>query len=145
MDHASCSHRPRGRGFTLIELMVVLAVLGILATLAFPSYAEYVRRARVQGAFDGLSTTQLRLEAAYQDRMDYGAGSCAVALPTDRYFTFSCTLGSAGQGFTLLATGTGAMSGYAFSVNEQGVRRTLAHPRGVPAEDCWSERGGSCL
>lgn len=135
----------RPAGFTLIELMVTLAVLAILAAVAYPSYAEHVRRARVQAAFDGLSNAQLRLETAYQDRADYGAGTCAVALPVDRYFAFACVLTGGGQGFTLSATGTGAMAGYAYSVNEQGVRRTVSHPRGAPAEDCWSDRGATCL
>lgn len=40
------ARRGRERGFTLIELMIVVAVVAILAAIAYPSYQEYVRKAR---------------------------------------------------------------------------------------------------
>jgi type IV pilus assembly protein PilE len=76
---------------------------------------------------------------------DVGGYSCTVpALPTVPSFTFSCELANGNREFTARATGTGNMAGYAFSIDHQGLRRTLEHPRGVPATACWTTRGGTC-
>ena len=66
--------RMKGRlpaGFTLIELMIVVAIVGILAAIAYPSYTEYVRRAAradAQGALTGLAAV---MEQWFSDHNTY--------------------------------------------------------------------------
>lgn len=133
------------RGITLIELMVALAIVSVLVAVAMPSYRAYVVRSRLPVALDALTSYATRLEQAYQDVGNYGVANCMpAAVPTPDNFTVACALGNNGQGFTVTATGSGIVSGYTFSIDNLGIRRTVSHPRGVPAANCWSLKGGSC-
>ena len=132
-----------GRGFTLIELVIVMAIIGILAAIAVPGYSQYVVRGRLTEATGTLSAYRLRMEQAYQDNGNYGAGACSLPMTSTTTFAYTCAVTNGGQGFTARATGQGTVSGYSFSIDEQGVRQTLAFP-GVGTANCWMIRAGSC-
>ncbi len=141
----------RARGFTLIELMIVVAVVAILAALAYPAYDQYIFRARVVPALDALSALALRAEQRFQDVGGYGGGAngqtdgdCGITLPSAALFTISCVVTGTGTRFTATATGSGLVDGVQYTIDDAGVRRTASHPRGVPGSDCWSIRGSSC-
>lgn len=133
----------KGRGFTLIELVIVMAIIGILAAIAVPGYSQYVVRGRLTEATGTLSAYRLRMEQAYQDNGNYGAAACSLPMTATTSFAYTCALTNGGQGFTARATGQGTVSGYSFSIDEQGVRQTLAFP-GVGTANCWMIRAGSC-
>jgi type IV pilus assembly protein PilE len=65
------------RGFTLIELMIVVAVVAILSAIAYPSYAEYIRRGHRSDAKAGVLQAQQWLERAAT-----ATGQYPTALPT---------------------------------------------------------------
>jgi type IV pilus assembly protein PilE len=134
----------RQRGFTLVELVVTVAVLAILAGIALPSYNAYITRSRIPVGLEALTSYAMRMEQAFQDNGTYGATACSIAVPVAANFTVSCSVSGSGQGFTATATGSTLLDGYTYSIDHNATRRTVAHPKGVPATDCWSMKGQTC-
>jgi type IV pilus assembly protein PilE len=140
------------RGFTLIELMIVVAVVAVLAALAYPSYTRYVFRSRVIDGPNALSALAVRLEQRFQDVGGYGIGTngstdgaCGIAPAPQPNFTVTCASLSSGSEFLATARATGLASGeVVFTIDHAGVRKTTAHPYGLPPGNCWSIRGGIC-
>lgn len=134
------------RGFTLIELMITVAVIGILSAIALPSYQNYVIRGRIPDATATLSLKSVKLEQYFQDNKTYvGAPDCVADTTTSKYFSFQCS-GVSATGYTLLATGTGAMAGFTFVTNQSNSKKTTGAPNGWLTNDfCWvTNKGGTC-
>ncbi|MDK9724715.1 MAG: prepilin-type N-terminal cleavage/methylation domain-containing protein [Sterolibacteriaceae bacterium MAG5] len=137
------------RGFSLIELMIVVAIIGILSQIALPQYRDYVTRGKISEAVAELSTMRGKLEQYFLDNRTY-VGACAAGtvapLPAGKYFTYACTLGA--TTYTVTATGAAAegMSGFTYTINDTNVRATTSVPAGWTANaTCWvTRKGGSC-
>ncbi len=141
----------RSKGFTLIELMIVVAIIGLLARIAFPSYQDYVRRGKIGEATSELAAFRARQEQFFQDNRTYvSGGTCGAALPTGtKYFTYTCvTPHPSLPAPSYLATATGVagqgMSGFAFTIDQNNARTTtFPGVSGTPA--CWIyKKGDSC-
>jgi len=75
------------KGFTLIELMIVVAIIGILAAIAIPAYQDYIARAQVSEGMATASAIKTSITEFYQAQGVYpGVGIYDVtAVPAGRY------------------------------------------------------------
>lgn len=136
------------RGFTLLELMIVVAVIGILTMIAVPSYKDYVIKGKIPEATSNLATKRVQMEQFFQDNRTYaGAPACNADSTTSQNFDFSCAAAPTATAYTLRAVGKGAMSGFTYTINEGNAKATTAVMSGwgTAPISCWVIRkGGGC-
>ncbi len=131
-------------GFTLIEVIIVVAIIGILSAVVYPNYVEYVKRGYRSEARTALLEAQQFMERYYAANSRYtsdAAGATSPALParlqnipasTPRYtVSVAATLNS----YTLTATLLGEDKCGNLTLTNTGVKGRSA--TGPTVQDCW--------
>lgn len=138
--------RLRQLGFSLVELMVTVGIVGILAAIAIPAYRSYLITSNLSEAFNNLAAYQIKMEQSYQDNANYGTTTCAVGLPTGKYFSYSCTLANNAQTYIATATGnaTQGMQAYVYTIDDANNKSTTAFPNGTVPAACWLTQTNGC-
>lgn len=131
--------RRSNRGFTLIEIMIVIAIVGIVITIGYPSLTEYVKKARRTEIISLLSEQAQILERHYSKHNAYTSVTGLSA--GNDFYTIDRTV-LTDQNFTLTAVRRSGSSMAAdkcgdFRITNTGVRSVENATAGVTAKDCW--------
>ncbi|KXJ32827.1 MULTISPECIES: type IV pilin protein [unclassified Pseudomonas] len=135
-------------GFTLIEVMIVVAIVGILAAIAYPSYMEHIRKGNRADAEATLMQLSQFMERYYTGTGRYSKtanrtdvpDNPAPPYPTGTPYTFSISVGDAGASYT--ATATRNSSGVMANDKCGDLKLTNTGKKdqtgtGATTADCW--------
>lgn len=147
IQHTRIGRRTTATGFTLIEVMIVVAILGILAAIAYPSYQRYVQKSRRTDAKTALLDLATREERFFTMNNTYAGtavnlgygGTFPISVLTSGTAFYQLTVtASSATAFTATATPIGAQAGDAlcgtYTVDQLG---TQGNSGTGTAADCW--------
>ncbi|BES70771.1 hypothetical protein RE428_17890 [Marinobacter nanhaiticus D15-8W] len=132
------------QGFTLIELMIVVAIIGILAAVAIPAYQDYTTRARMAEPVSLMSAAKLDIyermvsEGAWPDDSDGEEIVDRIASQSDLVSAADYTAGATTADATLVEL-TLANTGDATNLDSKKLNFTLTPSANGLAVTCWTD------
>jgi type IV pilus assembly protein PilE len=152
----------QAKGFTLIEVMIVVALLAIVAAIAIPAYGDYVIRGKLVEASTQLADLRIKLEQSYQDNRNYtslvdancnytsGSSTGTPATAAHKYFTYACATTANPDTYLLTATGNanqgiGAIGDYTYTIDQNNNKVTVKFAGQTVNATCWlMKKNDSC-
>lgn len=136
--------RNKQDGFTLIEVMIVVAIVGILAAIAYPSYQEQVRKSRRADCAGELTLLANAMERFFTLNGAYPATLAAANFPAEcpidggtPVYDFDIALVNPGPGFTVTAAPKGPQASDkcgTLSLTHLGAQTVSS---GLDPAECW--------
>jgi len=125
-------------GFTLVELMIVVAIIAIIASIAYPNYREHVIKTRRVAATACLMELSQAVERHYTTRLTYaGATLPASACRTETQAHYGYALNVDGNGHVVTAAPTAAQTDSkcgTLTINQTGTRTKTGT---ASVAECW--------
>ena len=127
-------------GFTLIELMIVVAIIGILAAVALPAYQDYTIRSKVSEGILAASAIKIGVSEAFADAATTGITDFCAGLPNNTTEKITVAGCAAGTGIISITMGgipqLGGTNVLSFSPAIGGVRPLTDTMQGSITWDC---------
>jgi type IV pilus assembly protein PilE len=140
--------RKKNEGFSLIELMIVVAVAAILVAIAYPSYRDYVLRTNRSSAESAMYDIAQHLERCYTQFQTYANGSCPTGtmLTTQQNLASNFNLALTTQSntqYTIQASAIGSQTDdtncQVLTLNQAGVKSATDGGGNDTTATCWRD------